>query len=262
MRTHTAVPPSHPANPPARGVDTPWIVGRVTAPSPRLRLFCLPQAGGSAGSFAPWRLIPPDGIELATVELPGRGVRAGELVPDTLEELADAVLDGIAGEFDLPYALFGHSFGALLGYEIAVRAGRRGLPLPHALLVSASRAPHTPVPRRISDRDDQGLLAWLEGFGGFPPGLREYPSYLRYALRTVRRDLALTEVYRSAGPVPVGCPLHVFGGAEDPLVGGAQLERWRACASAGFTLRLLPGGHDYLFTGAPAVLDAVTAVLG
>jgi surfactin synthase thioesterase subunit len=118
------------------------------------------------------------------------------------------------------------------------------------------------VPKRISDRDDEKLLAWLEGFGGFPPGLREYPSYLRYALRTVRRDLALTEVYRSSGPVPVSCPLHVFGGAEDPLVGGAELGRWRACASAGFTLQLLPGGHDYLFTGAPAVLDAVTAVLG
>ncbi|MFK4265634.1 thioesterase II family protein [Streptomyces milbemycinicus] len=262
MRTHAAVPPSHPANTSARGVDTPWIVGRVTAPSPRLRLFCLPQAGGSAGSFAPWRLTPPHGIELATVELPGRGVRAGESVPDTLEELADAVLEGIAGEFDLPYALFGHSFGALLGYEIAVRAGRRGLPAPRSLLVSASRAPHTPVPKRISDRDDEKLLAWLEGFGGFPPDLREYPSYLRYALRTVRRDLALTEAYRSPGPVPVGCPLHVFGGGQDPLVGRAELERWRSCASAGFSLQLLPGGHDYLFTGAPAVLDAVTAVLG
>ncbi|MFI0733844.1 thioesterase II family protein [Streptomyces sp. NPDC021225] len=262
MRTHAAERASHPASTPAHGADTPWIVGRVTAPSPRLRLFCLPQAGGSAGSFAPWRLTPPDGIELATVELPGRGVRSAEPVPGTLEELADAVLDGISDELDLPYALFGHSFGALLGYELTVRAARRGLRAPRALLVSACRAPHAAVPKRISDRDDQGLLAWLEGFGGFPPGLREYPSYLSYALRTVRRDLALTEAYRSVGPVPVGCPLHVLGGAEDPLVGRAQLERWRACASGGFTLQLLPGGHDYLFTDAPAVLGAVAAVLG
>ncbi|MGW0391208.1 thioesterase II family protein [Streptomyces sp. NPDC003042] len=255
MRTHAAAPLTRPAH------DSPWIVGRVIPPQPRLRLICLPQAGGSAGSFAPWRLVPPPGVELATVELPGRGVRSAEDLPDTLEELADAVIDGISDEFDEPYALFGHSFGALLGYEIAVRVARRGLTPPRALFVSASRAPHTPVRKRISDLDDSGLLAWLDGFGGFPPDLARYPAYLRYALRTVRRDLALTETYLAAGPEPVTCPLHVLGGAEDPLVSGAQLERWRDCAAADFTVRLLPGGHDYLFTGAAAALGALVATL-
>ncbi|GAB2724251.1 thioesterase II family protein [Streptomyces bullii] len=242
--------------------DRPWIVGRVTTPHSRLRLICLPQAGGSAGSFAPWRLAAEQpGVELATVELPGRGVGSTEELPATLEELADTVIDGIADELDGPYALFGHSFGALLGYEIAVRVTRRGLTPPTALVVSASRAPHTPVRRHVSHLEDRELLAWLEGFGGFPPELSRYPAYLHYALRTVRRDLALVEGYRAAAAVPVGCPLHVFGGAGDPLVSGEQLERWRECAGGEFTARLLPGGHDYLFTGAPAMLDALASAL-
>ncbi|MGW7418384.1 thioesterase II family protein [Streptomyces sp. NPDC054863] len=249
-----------PKSAPAHDRDRPWIVGRVTAADPRLRLICLPQAGGSASSFAPWRLAPPAGVELATVELPGRGVRSAEQLPGTLEELADAVIDGIRDEFDRPYALFGHSFGALLGYEIAVRIARRGLTPPRALLVSAARAPHTPVRRRVSDLDDAGLLDWLDGFGGFPPELARYPAYLQYALRTVRRDLALTESYLAPGPTRVDCPLHVFGGADDPLVSGAHLERWRDCAAADFTLRLLPGGHGYPFTGASA-LDAIVSPL-
>ncbi|MFH8472606.1 thioesterase II family protein [Streptomyces sp. NPDC018000] len=261
MGTPAATPATSLGSAPTPDRDRPWIVGRVTVPRPRLRLICLPQAGSSAGSFAPWRLVPPPGVELATVELPGRGVRSAERVPDTLEELADDVIDGIPDELDGPYALFGHSFGALLAYEIAVRVSRRGLPAPRALLVSASRAPHAPVRRRVSDLDDSGLLAWLDGFGGFPPELARYPAYLQYALRTIRRDLALTEVYRAAGPVPVDCPLHVFGGTEDPLVSEAQLESWRDCAAADFTVRLLPGGHDYLFTGASATLDALVATL-
>lgn len=261
MGIRAAAPLTSPDSTPARDRDRPWIVGRVTAPGARLRLFCLPQAGGSAGSFAPWRLVPPAGVELATVELPGRGVRSAEPLPATLEELADAVVDGIADEFEQPYALFGHSFGALLAYEIAVRIGRRGLTPPRALLVSAARAPHTPLGKRVSDLDDAGLLAWLDGFGGFPPELARYPAYAQYALRTVRRDLALTEAYRAAGPVPVGCPLYVFGGAGDPLVSGARLEEWRDCAGSGFTVRMLPGGHDYLFTNAQAMLDALVAAL-
>lgn len=261
MPTHAAAPVTYSETAPERRPDRPWIVGRVTGPRTGLRLFCLPQAGGSAASFAPWRLTPPPGVELATVELPGRGVRSAEQLPATIGELADAVIDGISDEFDLPYALFGHSFGALLGYEIAVRIARRGLTPPRALLVSASRAPHTPVRKRISDLDDAGLLAWLDGFGGFPPELARYPAYLKYALGAVRRDLALTESYLGAGPVRVDCPLHVFGGADDPLVSGAQLERWRDCAAAGSTVRVLPGGHDYLFTHAPAALDAIMPAL-
>ncbi|MFD3973968.1 thioesterase II family protein [Streptomyces cyaneofuscatus] len=262
-----AAPPTRSGNPsgsrsaPAPRDDCPWIVGRVRASRPRMRLFCLPQAGGSAASFAPWRLAPPSGVELATVELPGRGVRGTDPLPETMEELADAVIDGISDEFDLPYAIFGHSFGALLGYEIAVGIARRGLTPPRALLVSAARSPHTPVRRRVSDRDDAGLLAWLDSFGGIPSELSRYPAYLRYALRTVRRDLALTEAYLAPGPERVDCPLHVLGGADDPLISGAQLERWRDCAAGEFSLRLLPGGHDYLFTGAPAALDALGTTL-
>ncbi|CCK30421.1 hypothetical protein BN159_6042 [Streptomyces davaonensis JCM 4913] len=261
MRTDAAARPHSSAQTSTRGQDSPWIVGRVTPPSARLRLICLPQAGGSAGSFAPWRLAPPSDVELATVELPGRGVRSAEPLPDTLEALADAVLDGVAAELRTPYAVFGHSFGALLAHRITVRAGERGLPSPRALFVSASRAPHIPVPARIADRDDEGLLRWLAGFGGFPPELRAYPAYLSYALRTVRRDLALTERYLTDGPVPVDCPVHILGGSDDPLVSADQLAHWRACAPAGHSLRQLPGGHDYLFTGAPAVLDVITAAL-
>jgi surfactin synthase thioesterase subunit len=265
MPTHAAPLPRS-ADAPPRGAERPWIIGRVTPPDARLRLLCLPQAGGSASSFGPWRVAAPPGVELATVELPGRGVRSAEPVPDSIEELAQAVVEGVTAELDMPYALFGHSFGALLGYEIAVEIRRRGLPAPRALVVSASRAPHGgAVPERMSDRDDAGLLAWLEGFGGFPSELARYTSYLRYALRTVRRDLTLTENYMDAraGTVPerLDCPLHVLGGDADPLIPADRLERWRDCAGGDFTKRLLPGGHDYLFTGAPAALAAVTGAV-
>ncbi|WP_419998129.1 thioesterase II family protein [Streptomyces boninensis] len=259
MRTHATAEPM-PGGP--RTSQRPWIVGRVTSPQARIRLFCLPQAGGSAGSFAPWRLAAGTlGFELATVELPGRGVRSSQPLPDSLPELADAVLDGISDEFDdLPYAVFGHSFGALLGYEVALRAADRGLPPPAAVIVSASRAPHLPVRRRVSGLPDAELLSWLQGFGGFPPELSRYPAYVEYALRIVRKDLALAEGYRPTA-APAGFPLHVLGGADDPLVSRDQLERWQDHTAGDFSLRLLPGGHDYLFADARTTLDALSSVL-
>ncbi|MEV5379875.1 alpha/beta fold hydrolase [Streptomyces nondiastaticus] len=256
-----AAAPAAPAAPPAAAKPSGSpVVGRVAAGEPRVRLICLPQAGGSAGTFSSWRGHLPPGFELAAVDLPGRGTRGAEPLPAGLGALADRLADALAPELGMPYALFGHSLGALVAYELAVRIERRGLRPPLALLVSASRAPHVPVTARVSGRDDQALLAWLTAIGGIPQDLLRYPAYLRHALRVIRADLGLAERYHAPDPVRVRTPLHVFGGTEDQLVPADQLARWSACAAGEHTLTLLPGGHSYPYTGAPAVLAALAAL--
>jgi surfactin synthase thioesterase subunit len=247
------VQPSLPAN--------PWIVGRVADADPRLRVICLPPAGAGSGAFAGWRAHRPEGVELLPVELPGRGTRVAEALPASVDELADALFDGIVEEFRQPYVLFGHSFGGMLGYELARRVERRGGPLPVATVVAAARAPHIAPAELITDGDDKALLRWLLANDGIPRELFRFPEFVRQVLKDVRADLLLAESYVLAEPVPVATPLHVLGAAGDGVVAEADLRAWSACAGGRYSLTMLPGGHGFPQADPAAVLAALGHLL-
>ncbi|MGW6538795.1 thioesterase II family protein [Streptomyces sp. NPDC055051] len=261
MTTHDTASAAGPLAPPS------WISARYARGVPRVRLFCLPHAGGGVGVFSPWRAHLPNGVELAPVELPGRGSRIDEPMPPTMDALVEALLGGLRGELDLPYAFFGHSFGALLGYELTLRIEREAaaggaVRTPSALLVSGSRAPHVPLGRgSVASGDDAGLIDWLSGTGGLPPELLDFPDFLRDLLRAVRSDMAFAEAYLAAEPEPVGCPLSAFAGAQDTVSTVAQVEPWDRYTTAAHALRVLPGGHYFPQSHARETVGAVLAEL-
>ncbi|MFS2126939.1 thioesterase II family protein, partial [Pseudomonas sp. Pseusp97] len=106
-----------------------------------LRLFCLPYSGASAMVYARWKRQLPGWIDVCPVELPGRGRRFAESLHTDLRALASQLADEIAARLDQPYALFGHSLGGLLAFELAHALRDRGLPMPQALFASAAPAP-------------------------------------------------------------------------------------------------------------------------
>ncbi|WP_256252106.1 thioesterase II family protein [Streptomyces sp. yr375] len=242
-------------------MENRWITGRLTAGAPRVRLICLPQAGGGAGAFSSWRAHLPEGVELAPVELPGRGTREADPMPARFDDLVDALYKGLLPELDVPYVLFGHSFGGTLAYELTLRIEERGAPIPLATLVSASRAPQTPPTGTISDAPDKELLAWLVNSDGLPRELLKYPDYVAYLLRTIRTDLAFAERYLVSDPRPVRTPLHALCGEEDQVVTAEQVRHWKECAAGGHSFTVMPGGHSYHQTHAPQLMEFVREIL-
>ncbi|MGW7488595.1 thioesterase II family protein [Streptomyces sp. NPDC054786] len=238
-----------------------WVLGRVSVTRPRTRLICIPQAGAGPGSFSVWRDLLPSGIELVPVELPGRGTRADEPLPETLEELAEQLLDGLAPDLELPYVLFGHSLGGLLAYQLTCLLQERGGPVPLATAVAAARAPHRTLVAGIHEADDGGLLRWLAGHDALPRELFDHPEFLRQVLSVLRRDLALAASYVVTPPVPLHTPLHVLGGVDDPVVPTAELHHWSACAAGEYSLTLLPGSHGFPQRDPAGVLDALGRAL-
>lgn len=241
------------------------VSARFTVGNPRLRLICLPPAGSGAGAFRAWRPYVPEHMELVPVELPGRGSRIDEPVPDDLDALVEALLHSLEPELDLPYALFGHSFGAVVAYELALRIERAGLRPPSALLASASRAPHLPLMREpVSAGSDDELIAWPLSTGGLPRELLAFPDFLSELLTAVRGDLALAEDYVIPHPVAVSCPLFTFAGEDDTVVPVAQVRPWAAYTPAEHRPRVLPGGHSFPGTHPrqtmSAVLDSLPAL--
>ena len=99
-----------------------WIVRSNPNPSARLRLFCFPHAGGGALAIRNWSRQLPSDIEVLVVQPPGREERIGEPAFDRLAPLVEAAAAALAPYLDLPYAFFGHSFGALVAFEAGAPA--------------------------------------------------------------------------------------------------------------------------------------------
>src|SRR5690606_37522313 len=136
--------------PPRRGalpaMNSPWLQRFVPRPGARLRLFCFAHAGGSAAAYRPWCNALPDTVELCAVQLPGRANRLNEPPLQRLGDIVEAVVHAVRPQLDLPYALFGHSMGAVLASEVARALRHAGAPPPSHLFVSGRRPPHWPNP--------------------------------------------------------------------------------------------------------------------
>lgn len=221
-----------------------------------VRLICFPFAGGNASTFRAWPAI--SGVTVHPVELPGRQARFGEPAHRRMEDLVASLLAELAPWLVLPYALFGHSMGALVAYALAMELRRLGRPQPGHLLLSGRAPPHVPVPGpRLHRLTDGALLRRLL------PGMRtaEDRALLDVMLPTLRADVELAETYAPLRETALAIPITAFAGANDPAVSNAALAAWRACTSAPFAMRRFPGGHQYLVEQAPALAAAIGEVL-
>jgi len=235
-----------------------WLICRKRRPG-SVRLFCFPHSGGYAGEYARWSDSLPD-VELHAVQLPGRGSRVGESTFTRMQPLVDALMAEI--EFRAPFALFGHSKGSLVAYELARALRDRGPAQPILLFASGSRAPH--LARRtelVSHLPDEELLAAVERwYGAVPEEVRADPELAALVTAGLRADLAIVEAYRYLPAEPLDCPIVATGGLDDDVTKD-ELEAWSRHTRAGFDLDLFPGGHFYLREQSEPLLRVIADAL-
>ena len=242
--------------------DNPWVVRRRVVPEPRLRLFCFPYAGGGATVYQDWpRLLPAD-VEVCAVQLPGREARLGEPGYTRLFDLMPPLADALGRLLDTPFVTFGHSLGALVGFELARYLRRGGGPLPQQLMVSGRRAPHLANQGApLHELTDDILLDAVLELNGTSPEIRSHPELLELAIPLLRADFALGETYRYTPEPPLASPITAFSGLADPHVTTAEATEWAQHTSGGFELHLLPGDHFFLTTAQGLLLAEVTRLL-
>jgi medium-chain acyl-[acyl-carrier-protein] hydrolase len=220
------------------------------------RLFCFPYAGGSTQVFRSWqRQFAPE-ITLCLAHLPGRAMRIGEPPFRGLKPLVAALAQAIINEPQGPFAFWGHSMGALISFELARelrRAGQRG---PQALLVSGHGAPQIPeTDPPIFKLPEQEFVAELRRFNGTPKELLENPELTQLFLPTIRADFEVVETYVYEPDEPLACPIHAYGGLEDPSVPAEHLKEWQKLTSGPCKVRMFPGDHFYIHTCAADVIN-------
>ncbi|GAB3898327.1 alpha/beta fold hydrolase [Kibdelosporangium lantanae] len=218
---------------------------------------------GSAALFASWPAAAPPAVVPCPIELPGRGRRLTEPPSHDLTALVAAMDAACAPRDGKPWVLFGHSMGALLAAAWAARACRAGRG-PNLLYLSAAAPPWLlSVAEPLALLDESELWRYMTDLGGVPAQVRTAAGARLFA-PIMRADVLAAATYRPPAPEPVGCPVVVVTGVDDPVFPGGLAAAWREVSSGGFTLCRVPGGHFYR-TGLddliPLVFDDLTARL-
>jgi surfactin synthase thioesterase subunit len=163
-----------------------------------------------------------------------------------------------------PYALLGHSLGALLAFELAHELQALGCPAPLALFACGTAAP-----TRREDYDgnnwrepksDAELISELRALQGTPEEVLANAELMSLTLPTLRADFLLCGTYTYRQRPSLQCPLHVLGGVED-RASDEQLRAWRSETQGAFSLQMFPGGHFFIHEQEDRVLAALTASL-
>lgn len=229
-----------------------------------LNLLCLPYSGASAMVYSRWRRKLPGWLQVRPVELPGRGARLGESLQTDMQALARQLGREQRLAANTPYALLGHSLGALLAFELAHELQALGCPAPVVLFACGTAAP-----TRREDYDakhwrdpksDAELIDQLRELNGTPEEVLANEELMSLTLPVLRADFLLCGRYAYRQRPALRCPLRVLGGKDDRVSEG-QLLAWRKESVGDFSLEMFPGGHFFIHEQEDRVLDVLATTL-
>jgi medium-chain acyl-[acyl-carrier-protein] hydrolase len=244
------------------GSPRSWTIIPRPNPGARLRLFCFPFAGGGASIFNSWPRDLPSEVEVVAVQPPGREGRIGEAPFSDLHLLAAALHRELAPQMDRPFALFGHSNGGLMAFELARRLRAAGQPMPRLLVASGRPAPQLPVrdePIHALPHDE--FIAALRRYNGTPEEVLQSAELMELLAPLIRADFSLGETYQYRPEPPLDVPITAFGGVGDLEVSTDEVEAWREQTTGEFRVEMFPGGHFFLNEDRERVLASLSSEL-
>ena len=213
------------------------------------KLVVLPYAGHLPGCTRSLAGLAPAGWDIAELVFPGHGdnqtpISDVGLLSAKLAQDVTAMVDGV------PYALFGHSFGALMAAEVLNHLVAKGFPPPVHVFLSGLACPEKLAQQDYADLTNLTDAEMLKSLAkeGFVDELlpQDFATFVAPALRADYTALAqyASEVRQGIRPTyvpPNSIPTSTWAGDADPWASEASMCGWGASVH-----EVVPGGHQYL----------------
>ncbi len=251
-----------------------WLPGTRKADA-ALRLYCFPYGNQSGAMYRNWVKAFPKDIEVLPVELPGRGARLKERPFESIQALVEMLTKVVGDDLEQPFAVFGHSVGALLGYAWCLHLDRAGRKLPQYLMVSAFTCPTMqnsvlvdfkrayqeacgsqtlPSVDEVTNHANGNLVSGLvkagqAAIGRMGPGGRfaaATEELFRAQLVNGVAALQLVDGFDPATIAPLLVPIAALHGDTDDQVSIEEMKAWAALTTRSFTCKTFPGNHVFI----------------
>ena len=237
----------------------PFTPGRKGIDLPPM--YCLPPAGAGASTFRSWQSQLWGVAEVCPIQLPGREIRLHEEPISDLSQLVAGLTEVVNAKGAAGYVLVGHSFGALVAFELVRLMRRQGLPMPDLFIAIAAAAPQLSPQAGLAVREDVDGLEFLRRVNGTPEEVLRDPSLMELVLPALRDDLFMYKNYIHDDEPPLNVPILALAGRHDPVVTTHSVAAWHAQTSIEFRFEILEGGHFFPIH-APDLFEAVIEMIG
>lgn len=240
---------------------TPWLLRRAGV-RPRIQLYCFPYAGGNAAHFLGWQSALGPDVEICAVQLPGRGGRLVEPPLRSIDEIVSALTHVFPRSPHQPYALFGHSLGGLLAFELARLLIAPDHTPPCHLFVSGCSAPrYRKLIEPLNEFDDDALIEQLRGYNGTPSELLDHRELMTLMFPAIRADFFMAREYLYKTGPKLKIPITVLAGRADLHDRPEQIDGWQLETDEGVETVWFDGDHFFIDSHQAAVLSVVRSVV-
>ena len=230
----------------------------------KIKLFCIPYAGGSANVYLKWKKLLDSNIELCPIELKGRGKRFKENFYQGFDECVNDIYDQVTKEGFDEYAIFGHSMGCAIAFELIKKLKKDGYEYPLYAFFSARYPPHINKKKNIDylNIDDSKLVEEIFKYGGTDKGVLENRELLQLFLPILRADFNIHESYEyKADPCKFNFDIAVFHGTKDLYVNEKEMGEWGNYTNKKFSMHTYNDGHFFINTYYKDIVNTINIVL-
>jgi len=222
----------------------------------KLTLLCLPFAGGGASTYNNWMERMRGKLNVCPIQLPGREERIMEKPYEDMSVMLDDLEQEVLSVIKGPYALWGHSMGAKIAYELEKRMEKSGY-IAKCFFVSGSRVPHIPESAPIYHLSDVEFKRELKRFEGIPKAILDNTELLDFFLPMLRADFAMDETYCSEMIEPLKCSIVAFGGDSDKEASIEDIKAWNDYSLNSFSYQIFSGGHFYVREHEEEIIETI-----
>lgn len=222
----------------------------------KFKVICFPYAGGSKYSYRFLSTNIPPGVTLCPLDYPGRGARANEPLYTDLNAIVDDAFRSVRSLIDdEPYAIYGHSMGALVGYLVTRNILENQLSCPGHLFLTGRQAPTVVNPDEpVHTLPKPDFLEKVKELGGLPKEISDNAELMDFFEPVLRADFKALENFSYTHNGPIDIPVDVIIGMSEKVT-AEEAKAWQKETTLPLGFRQFPGDHFFILDHAPRIME-------